>query len=141
MKHILMLLALFGCVACAQAQGERITYTGPVTCTIVSGETISDLVPIGIRGILTGISVTPPDLTGSHTITLTIEDTLGADWWLKASIVEGATTILMPADSSAPNWAVGDLVPVMHDWTVKITSSDVEGAEREIDVRFAVLAE
>lgn len=116
----------------------------PVTITAGAGATTgtTDL-PGTVNGMLGAIRVTVPQLDGTTTVTLTVCDEDAIVMFTKASIAENTTTVLLPSDSTTPNWGTGDRIPICSSaadpWYASIVASGAQtSADMTITVRLFV---
>lgn len=111
----------------------------PVTITAGAGATTgTGYLPVGLRGMLGAVRVEVPQMDGTTTVTITIHDEDDVAMFTKASVAENATTVLLPSDSSAPDWGTGDRIPIHSGpspWYAKIVAS---GAQTSADMTTGV---
>jgi hypothetical protein len=104
----------------------------PVTVTIdVSESTTIGETDVNFNGVILAYAITVPALAGTTTVTLKLEDEDDVEWYSKASIAEGATTVV-----TLQNTDCNLNLPVFGTTTVQVTASGAQVADQDITVVF-----
>lgn len=139
MKRLLATLMILGFAVSAPAQTIRIhDYAVPIA---VGGTAGSEEFK-KVNGILYGLKVTVPDLTGTPTVTVDLRDEANAVWWTLGSIAEDQATVIQPSD--ATEWTAGEPMAISTSqgkWIVRAETTAAAGSQETattIDVRLLV---
>lgn len=115
--------------------GRKKLSRNPYTVTIDFSEdtTVGTLAGVSLNGILRGILLDVPDLTGTTTLTFTITDESGYTVYTKASIAENQKTALYVDANNIPLE-----LPLVGSHTLTVTASNAQGADQDVDVELIV---
>lgn len=99
------------------------------TLTIADGGTTATSSAVELNGLLKGITVVAPALTGSNTLTVAIKDADGTTIYSKASIAESATATAFVDANNHPLQ-----LPLSGNHTITVTSSGTESPAVDVPV-------
>jgi len=105
---------------------HSVTVTIDVSESTTVGETDTNM-----NGVILAYAITVPALAGTTTVTLNLEDPNDVEWYSKASIAEGATTVV-----TLQNTDCNLNLPVFGTTTVQVTASGAQSEDQNITVVF-----